>query len=558
MTEPSHDPLKNLSGIVINQDQAPMSNADKAAISQDWRYQEFILPTDYARGTEAGEIRYPSLSGISLAMEVPDLDAVELEFYLERNVFGLGWLSQATGSVLRASATGTLVWVDVYLEKPVEIDTDSYNDRWRFSFRGTGGNAWLSVPNPLVLPSNARAYAEDGITPLQLNGQDTSFMFRVLGLTADEGVDFLGNNFRSVVTTQDVGNVVTGEGSEDDTFWLSKPNPSKFAVESLYFDLTPNSIETHAVIDSVIVDPITPGIFFHIYYSDEGDPETDSDAWDNKLWKRVPQTFRAIKRDRFVLPEPISARYIKIEFSHLQARFYDPGDFAQPVTYKKHPKWVLDYFLLRYGTDSLGPAQRVGLIWNSLDLAYNYYLDDIRQEPDQPIQVDSSQVDSVVNFLRHRTDVSDQVDPMLLGRINLALKPFQENPIARTAYDSLLGEVLTAQSYVMDEYPTETAVTFTNETFDDVSTLRNERIVFEQSYPVMFFYLTCRHKYREVQASFSHNRAYFAGVRQIAFTRENYTAAHDTSLYIEAENDQVNVEYNDFVVEDNQWVVYTE
>ena len=554
----SRHPLADLSGVVINQNQVPASVNDFSGVDGHWRYQEFILPSDYQRGSEAEEQRHPPISGFQLALGVPDADAVELEFKLERNVFGLGWLPQATGSLSGASAEGTLVWTTLYLDRPVEVDSDSSDDRWRFAFRGNADRAWLSVPNPLAVPGNVKAYASDGTTPLTFGGEQFSFMFRVLGLTADEGVDFLGNNYRSAVVEQSPGNVLTGAGSDDDTFWLSKPNPSKFAVESLYFDVRPvkdNIEQERAVIDRLTIDPITPGVYFHIYYSDEGEPGSSPETWDNKLWTRVPQTYRMMKRETHVLPEPIVAKYIKIEFSHLQAQHYVPGDFAQEVLYRKHPKWVLDYFLLRAATEEIERpiAKRVGIIWDALDLAYNYYLDDLRQEPAAPVTIDDSQVGVIRSFLRTRDDVSDQIDSVTLSKIKLAFDPFTQHPVRNTDLDFLLAQVMQGQQEV--EYPVESYAAAPLD-LSDVSNLRRERLIFEATYPVMFFYLTSRHAYREITASFSHNRAYFVGVREVAFTRENYTAAHDTGLYIQPTHDNVNLEYNDFVMHDGQWAVY--
>jgi hypothetical protein len=80
--------------------------------------------------------------------------------------------------------------------------------------------------------------------------------------------------------------------------------------------------------------------------------------------------------------------------------------------------------------------------------------------------------------------------------------------------------------------------------------LNRESIIVEQNFPVMFFYLTCRHAYRVVQASLESDRAYFVGIRELAFLRDNYLSEFDTSLYIEGNSDLLNVERNDFVVEE--------
>jgi hypothetical protein len=81
----------------------------------------------------------------------------------------------------------------------------------------------------------------------------------------------------------------------------------------------------------------------------------------------------------------------------------------------------------------------------------------------------------------------------------------------------------------------------------DVSTLNRDQVVLEQDYPVMFFYLTARHKYREVQAPFSHDRAYFVGIRELSFIRQHYATATDDRLYVESNVDTANAERNDFL-----------
>jgi hypothetical protein len=77
--------------------------------------------------------------------------------------------------------------------------------------------------------------------------------------------------------------------------------------------------------------------------------------------------------------------------------------------------------------------------------------------------------------------------------------------------------------------------------------LRNEAIIYENDYPVMFFFVTCRHKYREIVADLERDKAYFVGIKQIAFTRDRYDIASDTDQYIEAAGDMANIERNDFI-----------
>ena len=90
-------------------------------------------------------------------------------------------------------------------------------------------------------------------------------------------------------------------------------------------ELIEPEIEDNAVvIDSIILDPLTPGVAFNIYYtndltgSESNEPMTE-EQWEQKLWQRVPQSYVTSVKTTYVLPEPITAKFVKIEFSQLQA-----------------------------------------------------------------------------------------------------------------------------------------------------------------------------------------------------------------------------------------------
>lgn len=555
------------SGIVLNQDQPPASTSAKLLVNDSvWRYQEFFLPADYKRG----DIIAP-LSGWQLMAQVTFDTLVEVNWKIESKVLGVPWATLASGTTTGAHVAGDKVWVDFYADDPIDLSQQIIDNRLRIGFQVTGGiaNAWYSQPNPFAL-SYARAVAADETTPIQVGGQDLSFCFRVLGLVADSGTDFLGNTYRSVVVPSTPNNVDPLSGA-DNASWMSDPSPSRFAVKNLYFDIrnvaptryiedpdnpgsyieVPPTIDDVArVVDHVLVDPLTPGVYFNIYYSTDGDANsnTTADEWDNKLWTHIPRTYRMTKRESHVLPEPITAKFIKLEFSHLQAQPYNPGDLPRPINYSKHPKWVLDYFLARATAENDANrllTGRVGVVYDALDIAFNYYLDDLGHEPDKPVEIDPSYTTSVTQFLQNRGDQSDQVDSTTLAKINTALAPYQQHPSVFAKSDYLLGDYAKQASVLTADYPTE----LDPSTIDspDVRELRNEAVIFESDYPVMFFYLTCRHKYREVTAEFSHNRAYFVGVREVAFTRENYTVTNDTTMYQDAFGDITNAARNDFL-----------
>lgn len=520
---------KLLSGIEFAQDVATATSILSASVL----YQEFYLPSDIERGTRAGEIRIPELTGFSVLLDVPigERDTIVLDWVLEREVFGVGWIPVAEGQTIGAQDEGARVWFDVYFDNLVTVDPAALTDRFRI------GVSTLTT-SVEIWGAPATGY------PIAIEGR--SLTFRILTASGDGGTDFLGNTYRGAIFSHTVANLSGGGGAgASNTYWFSKPNPSRFAIENLYFDIS--EVGSESAVDSILIDPITPDVYFHVYYTSEGAPGITPADWDGKLWTRVPKTFQAKARETHVLPEPVAAKYMKIEFSHLQPKPYSPGPFQQPILYQKHPKWVLDYFLARVAEEakvsSRFVASRVEVRYNALNLAYNYYLDDLKQEPNQPVQLNTSTTD-LKSFLQDRTDVSDQVDAATAQKITTILNPYAlgSGGFSGFATDGENG----LQAF---ELPSTFAPNST------VSSLNRDAVVFEQSYPVMFYYLTCRHRYREVSAVLSHERAYFVGIRQIAFLRERYSKATDTNLYVEIGGDTVNLAASDFVRDNNSLVI---
>jgi hypothetical protein len=169
------------------------------------------------------------------------------------------------------------------------------------------------------------------------------------------------------------------------------------------------------------------------------------------------------------------------------------------------------------------------------------------------VEIDPDLSTAVASYLAQRDDVSDQVDGVMVEKINFALAPYTDHPSVFSKTDYLLGRYAKQSVIENRSYPSEANPT--NIRWPDVRELRNAAVVFENDYPVMFFYLTSRHKYREIVANFSHDRAYFAGVRQVAFSRERYTVASDNAQYNEPAGDLLNTERNDFVTVDGAMVI---
>lgn len=504
----------SLSGIEINQ-----NVLSDAALLSDLTYQTFFLPANYARG-----FNLPDITGIQFCCNSISADQVVANVSLE--VYELGtWTILTKGLINVPSLYDTQEWIDVYFNEPILINSDWLSSQFRIGIQ-CDLPVWFSTTVPLP-----------GQTEDVYGGQ---LAFRLLTFSADSGQDFLSNRYRSLVRRSPVSAVTTVATDNPDSFWLSKPNPSKYAVESLYFDVS--NLEDPSVVDRVLIDPITPGPYFTIYYSSEGEPGISDNDWEQKLWTPVAQQFRMERRTEFALPAPITARYLKVEFSHLQAQHYSPGTFAQPIRYKKHPKWVLDYFLARLGDPGDDPfvARNVQVVYNTLNIGYDYFLDDLHQDPKAPIPSESQ----LSNFLLNRSDESDQIDHKTLVQLQTDLAPYLRQPGARspgTDYlPSAYGPPLATEYSVERKQPLRADVT-------QVSQLDRNNLIVEQNTPVMFYYTTCRHTYRELEASFVNDRAYFVGIRELAFIRDHYTAPSDTETYVDNLGDTQNVVRNDFL-----------
>lgn len=531
--------VTDYSGIVVAQNQSPETGTSYVTGTV---YQDFVLPDDFVRGDGSSSAVTPSLTGVQFFVSLAST-APLLSWSLERYDFGTGWIVERSGSVAEAVATGQQ-WVTAFFDSELAVPDTWLTDTFRLRLNVGSDHVYYSAPNPLA---PLRAYTNaGGSSPVLDDSREVSLLFRLLGSVADTGMDFLGNLYRSAAIHASVNDIATNI----DGYWLSKPNPSRFAVENLYFDV--RDIDLPAVIDRILLDPVTPGVFFHVYYSTEDvDPSGfTTDDWDDLLWTRVPHTFQATRRETHALPQPITANFVKIEFSHLQARPYAQGDTEVPIEYRKHPKWVLDYFLLRAERDNVSDdpfvARNVAVTFDALDLAYNYYLDDLRQEPDAPVLL-GTDGDTVKDFLTQRNDVSDYLDIETYSRIRTTFSQFSEHPALFAKLDYLPSLYTVAQAYSdLYVYPAERdlpSMTFNSRV---VSQVNRDPVFYEQSFPVMFFFVRCRHQYRKVVAPLTHGRAYFVGVREVRFDREQYTSEVDTPAYIERLDDTANTSRDDF------------
>lgn len=616
---------ERFSNPIINQNGLIKEDSYVLLSSEDSIYQEFRLPHDFTRGKVTPEARTPPLTGFQILSYVAlgYKDTATLDWTIERYEVGRGWISLQSATTIGAAYEGSKVWFSVYLDEPIEIAEEWTNDLFRISLRTpipettnvrfkeevsyTNGSliidgfpreayleagepysltvddipsvvhldsvskrAYLSTqygingvytthPNPLA-PSATQAYLENA--PLQIDGKNSSLNFRILAGIGEEGTDFLGNRFRSVVTKKSVNNLDGNDSDHRYAYWSSKPNPSKFAVENLYFDIS-DGRDTARTIDHILIDPSTPGLYFNLYWTSEGDPATSEAGWNNKLWTRIPQTYQALHRFRHPLPQPVTTKYLKIEFTQLQPKWYSPGIFQKPILYNKHPKWVLDYFLSRAISETEDPfvSRRVGVQFDAYDLAYNYYLDDLNQSPLTIAELGPRDLNELNEFLGERTDQSDLVDRQTFRAIQSQLRPYSKPLSQLSKFDylpslyALTNNIRSGERVIQPDQQVETPYIF-DDVSDFVSSLNRDPLIIENDYPIMYFFITARHQYRQVTAKLQDDKAYFAGINEIAFLRERYEVAYDTPFYIEAAGDPINIERNDFISKGSAWITH--
>jgi hypothetical protein len=352
------------------------------------------------------------------------------------------------------------------------------------------------------------------------------------------------------------------DGDSANCMWLGTKGSSVSAQE-IVLGVTDNSI----VIDSVMLDPATPGMSFNVYYTtDDSYTQTDMSQqdWDSKLWVRVQQQFIATGRKQYVFPQPIQAKYMKIELVNPQGQSYNPGDFQLPVTYQQFPTWVSTYFSINSDTPaSTTQADVVNVQYDALSLAYVPYLNDLIQAPAAPTAT-PSQIQTNTDAYWSGSGSDPTVDPTTLSQINIDMNPYQ-SPVGTNA-DT--GEIVGAQanSVITTSNPTATS-TYSSVTEGDpadlptpdltnVSSSNRDQVLAEQTLPQMYFYLTCRHSYKISTATFDYNRGYQFGVNSVAFMRNNYQVAADTDQYIETGGDNQNIYTNDFTVTSEGWFTY--
>jgi hypothetical protein len=533
------------SGIVFDGNTTPVGELS----ANDFYAQEFVLPENYVRG----DLYVPDLTGFQILVNAPTDDSVaEFDWEVQR-YNGEQWIREDIGSTSKILFEGHN-WLNIEFSVPIE--KNSVKDTWRFLFNGNLPILYGAKVKKELL----KKQPNDNYTPVTfLNTPSVSCLHRVLAEVGDEGIDYLGNTYRHAIVKKSLENLLIRSQDTIQKSWMSKPNPSKFAVESLCFDVRDPDLSP-SVINNILITATTPGVNMHVYYSsDESGPGTDEDSWDNLLWQKVPRTFVLNNSKTYALPAPISTKYIKLEFSQLQAKYYKPSDYQQKVLYKKHPKWVLDYFYSTYlelKTKNNVFSDYVTLRYNAFDLYYKYFLNDIQESPEyRRLSTSNEDETNFTNFLDVVTnnELSDtNLDSNVVNQIRTRMNLFKTHPMLSSS--SVRGSSLQSYNFPNDPsiYPVETVK---NAIADSsmVSSSDRESVLIDKEFPAMSFYLTCRHEYKKSLSLFEHEKAYFVGIQEVVFERDYYTSDFDHDVYNETAGDEENIETNDLISADGNW-----
>lgn len=396
---------------------------------------------------------------------------------------------------------------------------------------------------------------------------------------SDTGTDILGNAYTTQFTEYLPSYATDGTAA----YWSSKPNPSRGAVESLYFDLrtgthtgTQSYLDTQSqedltersqanvelyysdgqVVDEIFVDPVIPGADMHFYYSYDNTPN-----WDEKLWIPIPRNYVCTK-GYHALPQPQNVRYFKIEFTNLPAVPYQPVEYPTmpKVRYKTHPTWVTDFIdqtdprevptsLQDIETIQFEPLDLFKKVDDRMGQTFEKMRSDLEQDHDPEIktqieellsmQVDATPQETIESQINYRStvmwqnDLMGQLDPTrALSRVAMAPR----GNFTDTGFNAELG----LPAYVP---PIQRSVNNLND------------IAVEKTRPAYWFYRMCRHGYKVIEATLDSKIAYMVAIREVSFQRRNYGVENDEPVYIETMDDTFHTLSNDFTAGDSAYFI---
>jgi hypothetical protein len=367
------------------------------------------------------------------------------------------------------------------------------------------------------------------------------------------GIDVLGNSYRTELVEYSLDNLFNKRKVK---YWKSQVNPTKFAVEALYFDIRKNG--NASLIDEIFLDPITPGCLLHIYYSDD-DTVTD---WDYKLWDVIPRHY-TLKKGLIKLPETLSAKYIKLEFTNLQVTAYDFANTKNYIRYRMYPTWVEELTALGPFNDN-NPLDS-NEIFSDVNLSFintgivKPAVDKLTDEiPKSNIDyLESKQKSTVLDEYQIWKNPDVQNIPNLDKGINIypnRLDNLYSNSLLTTITPNARNAKTFSLLSLTDTRSWDGEIPLVNKNLISLSTKQNRYpIQEEKTWPEMWFMKKCRHQYKIVESPRTDKIGYYVAIKDIKFYKTDKTLPYDDFNYMVNLSDSNLTESNNFVLSDWKW-----
>lgn len=459
----------------------------------------------------------------------------------------------------------TSVSSQVFTVNTLTSDSITLNTPWTAA--DTTGSAIIVYPLS-VWNDDAASYIDN---PAQ------SLIMNIWADVEDDGKDILGNAYRYGTRISEASNVLTPNSQKG---WLSAPQPSPDAIESLYFDVRSEDSSSNpifSIVDTLEIKPRTPGVRMAIYYSQQGligDLPQTTDEWDSLLWIPVQQTYTIRSNELITLPAPIQAAFIKLEFTSLMPMTYSLPTYPvlPPVTYKTYPTWVVNQFEnsvpVQQSSDwfvGVSSVQR-----NILEAIENPTLEftNPQQEQIASLALGSVSDNQSINTGLLPQSQTVQIDPTSAQKTYLTdTTQFTNSLLLSVDTTSILGQTVISQyNPTLSKDPLELSPTSNPDQVSTVSTA-NDRISESYSYMSlipMYFNQICRHIYQLNEAQFN-KKAFFVGIDFVRFLRSNPTTVLDNSLIVDILGDDQMLQANTWAVDEGTsildgeqvWVNYT-
>ena len=369
------------------------------------------------------------------------------------------------------------------------------------------------------------------------------------------GIDVLGNSYRTAAKEYSLENLF----NRKTRLWKSQVNPTRFAVEAIYFDISKTG--NPSLIDEIYLDPLTPGCLVHIYYTDD-DSTTN---WDNKLWTPVNRHY-TLSKGYIKLPNTISAKYIKIEFTNLSVIPYDFSSTKNTIQYRMYPTWVENQ-LSQVGPLNTNDPLTTSETFSNVDPSF-INLGIVKPgvdklTPEVPISIidyiDSNAKSTVLDEYQvwKNPDLATNNSPLLNTNIN-----FYPNEQANLYQDNVINTVKSEHRPVafnhiyssLDPSNWSAENSLLKKTLFNLSTkMDRSSIVEEKTWPDMWFTKKCRHGYKVIESPRVDKVGYYVGIKDVKFYKRDQTLAFDDFNYVISLNDDSTSETNNFVLSDWRW-----